>query len=179
MVSRHTASLKASTLCRTPAPQVSRVSDPASATSSATIKRMRPSRTLRLEGLGAACFSILSAAFMTRSTTFMPSPLRSVIELRCPRCQAPSSIRRPTLAPVRTSAKGRAKGAPTRGELCATCPCLLLVATRDYPPACTCHAIRNHTRALYSVSVREGVFSEVRMPRYPLVCPVTLLGFLH
>ena len=34
MVSRHTASLKASTVCLTPASQVSRVSDPASATSS-------------------------------------------------------------------------------------------------------------------------------------------------
>jgi glycine betaine/proline transport system substrate-binding protein len=68
MVSKHTASLKASNVCLTPASQVSRVSDPASATfsatSSATIKRMRPSRTLRLKGPGAACSSSLSPAYM-------------------------------------------------------------------------------------------------------------------
>ena len=46
------------------------------------------------------------------------------------------------------------------------------MATRDYPPAYTCHAIRNHTRVLYSVSAREGVFSEFE-------CPVALLGLLH
>ena len=134
MVSRHTASLKASIVCLTPASQVSSVSDPASATSSATMKRMRPSRTLRLKGPGAACSSSLSPAFMTRSTTLMPSPLRRVMELRCPRCQAPASIRRPSSAPDRTSAEGRVKGAPTRGVVCSTCPCLPLVATRLQGP---------------------------------------------
>jgi hypothetical protein len=57
MVSRYTASLKATTVCRTPVSQVSRASGPASTTASAASKRMRPSRTLRLKGPGAACSS--------------------------------------------------------------------------------------------------------------------------
>jgi GH15 family glucan-1,4-alpha-glucosidase len=40
----------------------------------------------------------------------MPSPLRSVMELRCPRCQAPSSRRRPTSASKSNLCTGPCKG---------------------------------------------------------------------
>src|SRR5829696_159258 len=157
MVSRYTTSLKATTVCLIPASQVSRDSGPASTTASAASKRMRPSRTLRLKGPGAACSSSLSPAFITRSTTFMPSPLRSVMELRCPRCQAPSSRRRPTSASKSNLCKGPCKGRSDPGCGLLDIP---LPPFSGYPLACTSHAIKNHKSALYSAECVEGLFSE-------------------
>src|SRR5829696_8418097 len=149
MVSRYTASLKATTVCRTPVSQVSRASGPASTTASAVSKRMRPSRTLRLKGPGAACSSSLSPAFITTSTTFMPSPLRSVMELRCPRCQAPSSRRRPTSASKSNLCTGPCKGRSDLG-------CGLLDIPS--PPSLRCRSFTRYHRNMHPASSCRRTF---------------------
>jgi hypothetical protein len=92
MVSRYTASLKATTVCRTPVSQVSRASGPASTTASAASKRMRPSRTLRLKGPGAACSSsylpdvlwpLLRQALRTGGKRVAPGPRREQLQREC------------------------------------------------------------------------------------------------
>jgi hypothetical protein len=80
------------------------------------------------------------------------------MELRCSRCQAPSSIRRPTSGPRSNLCSGLCKRRSDPG-------CGLL--DMPFPPVsgyllvCTGYAIRKHTRALYSPKLVERVFSDV------------------
>ena len=79
---------------------------------------------------------------------------------------SPSSLllRRPYLGPQIEHLQRPCKGRSDPGCALLDMPLPPFSGYPYSPPACTCHAIRNHTRALYSVTVREGVFSEVRMP---------------
>jgi hypothetical protein len=121
---RQTASLRASTECRTPASHASTVPASASTSSSAAENLIRPSCTLRVIGPGAECSSSRSPSFMTSSTTFKPSPLRSVIAFRLPSCHAFSSRKRVTSAAKLKLCSGPCKGLSDSG--CGLVPILYL-----------------------------------------------------
>src|SRR5918997_736135 len=78
--------------------------------SSAAANLIRPSWTLNVIGPGAECSSSRSPSFITSSTTFKPSPLRSVIAFRLPSCHAFSSRKR-----VTSAAKLKLCSGPCRG----------------------------------------------------------------
>ena len=65
----------------------------------------------------------------------MLQPLRSVMELRWPRCQAPSSVDRPTTVPGSNLCSGACKAVSTRGAACSACPCLPLLVTDRFARA--------------------------------------------
>src|ERR687898_1439515 len=112
---RQTASLRASTEWRTLASHASTVPASASTSSSAAENLIWPSWTLNVIGPGAECSSSRAPSFMTSSTTFKPSPLRSVIAFRLPSCHAFSSRKRATSAAKLKLCSGPCRGLSDSG----------------------------------------------------------------